>query len=233
MPISNKVEGTEIRRWHDEVEKRLAERHMHHILYNVDGASIERGLTHNLLREARLSGRTIKWTFKHPLSGDMVLDAPMLANGKPRVSTTDGKHAKKNGRNAVTSGACVITMGAQVVTVGDLIEAALHPTSPLKKTDVLGVDKQDDQAMSRVSSAAMIEHVSLTQKAPVSLCAYLYILGELIDAQQNRTMSIEERVRLLFRARFFLEGWKTYIELHPNYTINTHTSSPANITTFS
>ncbi|TFY77278.1 hypothetical protein EWM64_g6734 [Hericium alpestre] len=52
MPIHSKVAKAELRRWHTLVEERLQERGLHHISYNVDGVSIECGLTHDIQDEA-------------------------------------------------------------------------------------------------------------------------------------------------------------------------------------
>src|ERR1700728_5125559 len=107
MPIRTKVTRPELRAWHDAVEDHLAAHGLHHTSYNVDGVSIERGLGHELHNEAIAAGKIHKWTFQHPAKGYalIVLQAPVLKNGKPRVVRSDRKHLKKNGRGSATSGA--------------------------------------------------------------------------------------------------------------------------------
>ncbi|KAF9004460.1 hypothetical protein BDZ89DRAFT_967014, partial [Hymenopellis radicata] len=39
---------------------------------------------------------------------------------------------------------------------------------------------------------------------------------------QSRTLSHEERVKMLWRGRFFLDGWRAYVMEHPHYNVNTH-----------
>jgi hypothetical protein len=225
MPLNGKVTKQELRGWHDTVEKMLADRGMHIISYNVDGAQVKRSLTHDLLNEARLAGRTKEWRFAHPCGpghGHLILDVPLLDNDMPWVCTTDGKHAKKNGRNAITSGARVITAGTEIITYEPLAALATSEGTPLKKTDIIGVDKHDDRATSRLCSGQTIEHLSRTQENPVALSVWLYILGSVIDAQQNREMPHEARALALWRGRLFLEGWRNYIDKHPHYSLSTH-----------
>jgi hypothetical protein len=223
MPISSKTDKAELRIWHDAIERKMTERGMHHISYNVDGAQTERSLTHDIHNEAAESGNMKTWIFKHPQgTGSLAVEAPLLSNGQPRVMGTDGKHAKKNGRNAASSGARVLAMGHFIVHWGQLRALAESKDTPLLKADVIGVDKQDDRAAARLFSSATIDHISKTQPTEIGLAIYLYIIGGLIDAQQNRSISFNERMILLWRGRFFLEGWRGYIMNHPSYNVNTH-----------
>jgi hypothetical protein len=228
MPIRSQVARPELREWHDEVEAHLASRDLHHISYNVDGVSIERGLTHDLLNEAIDSGNVRTWTFEHPHPGepDIQFDVPVLKNGKPHISGSDGKHAKKNARNAIHSGARFLAVGRYPVHLGQLIELVDCPRSPMLKTDVLGVDKQDDRAPARLNSSATIRHIAANKPRWIGLATYLYIIGEIIDAQQNRSISHAERILMLARGRFFLEGWREYVVSHPLYTPQTHFLGP-------
>jgi hypothetical protein len=228
MPIRNQVARPELRKWHDEVERKLAERGIHHVSYNVDGVSTERGLTHDLLLEAVASGRVHTWSFKHPLPGkpSIHIEVPLLENGKPRVSGSDGKHAKKNARGAALSGARVLALGRYLVHFGQLMALATSERSPLLKKDIIGLDKQDDRAAARLFASAVIRHIEATQPDSIGLAIYTYIIGSIIDAQQNRKISHSERLVLLFRGRFFLEGWREYIASHPMYSTQTHFIAP-------
>lgn len=99
MPIKSTSTRQEIRKWHDEIEAGLQRHNIHHISYTPDGASTERRLEHELMDEAIESGRTCRWTFRSPVPGtsEVTVTVPLMANGKPRVLGTDGKHSKKNG----------------------------------------------------------------------------------------------------------------------------------------
>ncbi len=220
MPVSSKVDIAELKKWHDEIQANLEDRDLHVISYNVDGASHERGLTHDVQRAAEENKQTYKWAFPHPTDGlpFLVLTAPTLKNGKPCIMSTDGKHAKKNARGSATSGTRVLVLGPYLVHFGQLADLATSLNSPLLKTDIIGVDKQDDRAAARLFSSATIEHLSRTQRDELGLIIYLFIIGELIDAQQNREIELGERMKMLWRGRFFLEGWRQSIVNHPHYS---------------
>lgn len=224
MAIRSSVDRNELMAWHNEIENQLARCGLHYISYNVDGVAIERGLGHELHNDAVKSQATRKWTFKHPRVGApaLTLEAPILANGKPRVVSTDGKHAKKNGRGSATSGARVLALGNYLVHYGQLADLARSEDTPLLKADIIGVDKQDDRAGARLFSAAVIEHISRTQPNEVGLAVYLFIIGEIVDAQQNRCLPHSERIKMLWRGRFFLESWRQHVLSHPHYSVNTH-----------
>jgi hypothetical protein len=225
MCISSRVTKPELRGWHNEIEGKLSIRGMQHISYNVDGAQTERSLTHDIHKEAATSGMMKSWQFPHPTGqGYLIIEAPLLPNGQPRVMSTDGKHAKKNGRNAILSGARCLVLGNQIVHCGQLVDIVEDSESPLLKADVMGpgVDPQDDRAAARLASSAVLQHLKQRQPESIGLIVYLYIIGEIVDAQQSRDMSFEERITSLCRGRFFLEGWRTYINNHPSYSVHTH-----------
>jgi len=46
---------------------------------------------------------------------------------------------------------------------------------------------------------------------------YLFVFGELIDAYQNRTLAHQERVKLVLRARYFMDYWLSYLR-HTGYS---------------
>jgi hypothetical protein len=223
MPISSRVVKPELRAWHDDLIQKLIDRDIHVISYSVDGAQIERSISHDIHNEAFASGQLRTWHFDHPgRVGQLVLETPLLVAGRPWVMGTDGKHAKKNGRNAATSGARVLSMGEHLVHYGQLVALAESKDSPLLKADIIGVDKQDDRAAARLFSSATIEQIAKTQPDAIGLAIYLYIIGGMIDAQQNRAIVHDERMLLLWRARFFFEGWRAFIVRHPAYDVNTH-----------
>ncbi|TFY75260.1 hypothetical protein EWM64_g8752 [Hericium alpestre] len=136
--------------------------------------------------------------------------------------STDGKHAKKNARGSVTSGARVIVAGRYLVSYDQLAQIAEGEKSPLCRSDIIGVDKQDDRAAARLFLSAVIEYVSRTQPHELGLAIYLFIIGEIVDAQQSRTLKHETRIKMLWHGRFFLDTWRNYIIQHPYYSVNTH-----------
>ncbi|EIW63091.1 uncharacterized protein TRAVEDRAFT_114404, partial [Trametes versicolor FP-101664 SS1] len=90
------------------------------------------------------------------------------------------------------------------------------------KSDIIGVDKQDDRAAARLFSSAVIDYTSRILPDELGLVIYLFVIGEIVDAQQNRTLTHSERTKMLWRGRFFLDGWRQHIIDHPFYALHTH-----------
>ncbi|KAJ9127605.1 hypothetical protein QFC24_001015 [Naganishia onofrii] len=51
---------------------------------------------------------------------------------------------------------------------------------------------------------------------------YLFVFGELHAAVQSRTMPHTKRARIFVMALRFLEGWKKFVNAHPDYNVSTH-----------
>ncbi|KAH9846015.1 hypothetical protein C2E23DRAFT_745055 [Lenzites betulinus] len=90
------------------------------------------------------------------------------------------------------------------------------------KSDIVGVDKQDDRAAARLFSSAVIDYASRILPDELGLAIYLFVIGELVDAQQNRSLTHSERIKMLWRGRFFLDGWRQHILDNPLYALHTH-----------
>ncbi|KAG8724338.1 hypothetical protein FRC09_019932 [Ceratobasidium sp. 395] len=140
----------------------------------------------------------------------------------------DAKHAMKTLRNNLYNGTHGLVIGNCPVYYEQLYALAQHPSSPLFQRDVTKVDRQDDMAAHRVFGAALIRSIiqilneqevngpvkgSIQALYPAlsrdlsGLLVYLFIFGELIDAFQNRLLTILERIRMVMRAHFFLKIW--------------------------
>ncbi len=224
MALKSKVNRRELRKWHDDISAKLDARRMHIVSYSVDGVETERGLTHEIQDDAIKSGKSHAWSFPHPIPGQppLVIRVPLLENGQPCIMSSDGKHAKKNSRGSATSGTRYLIIGRYPVDYGLFATLAEGHNSPLMKTDIIGVDKQDDRAAARLFSAATVEYASRLMPDQLGLSIYLAIIGEAMDAQQNRNLTHCERVKMLWRTRFFLDGWRQYVLDHPHYTLHTH-----------
>jgi len=66
------------------------------------------------------------------------------------------------------------------------------------------VDRQDDRAAARTFSASAPDFQMQEQPGQPGLSDYLFVLGELVDAWQNRNISHIMRAKMVIRARFFL-----------------------------
>ena len=85
-----------------------------------------------------------------------------------------------------------------------LRELAINPAGPLFTRDVEKVDRQDDCAAARTFSASALEFQMKEYSDQRGLSIYLFVLGELVDAWQNRNISHIARAKMVLRARFFL-----------------------------
>ncbi|KIM85632.1 hypothetical protein PILCRDRAFT_5304 [Piloderma croceum F 1598] len=185
--------------------------------YTIDRVSIECGLTHDLHNEAIAVRRVHKWTYRHPIPGGppIMLNAPLLKNGKPRIVGTDSKHLKKNVRGSTTSGARVLVLGQYIVHYSMLKMLAESANSLLLRSDIIDIDKQDDRACTQLLSSATIRQISLLNdlRSELGLTIFLWNVREAVNAQQSRTIPHLERIKMLWHAQFFFDSWWQYVLL--------------------
>lgn len=101
----------------------------------------------------------------------------------------------------------------------------MAPDSPIYVHDVQKVDRQDDNAATRLFSGATLEWLAKNHPEHLGLIIYLFVCGELIDAYQNRSLSISARVQLVLRAHFFIELWEKFLQVS-KYPKSQHYVSP-------
>lgn len=89
---------------------------------------------------------------------------------------------------------------------------AFHPESPLYERDVERLDRQDDNAATRLFSSGSLQHLIDKHSNALGEIVYLFIFGELIDAYQNREISLSERFIMAMRAFYFLTMWELFLE---------------------
>jgi len=73
-------------------------------------------------------------------------NCPIFPNVGPVIRIQDPKHAKKTGRNAAMSGARVLTLNRSTVGFGHFAKLLIHSESPMYKSDIYKLDRQDDGA---------------------------------------------------------------------------------------
>ncbi|KAK7684272.1 hypothetical protein QCA50_012596 [Cerrena zonata] len=173
-------------------------------------------------------------TFPPPIPGgtpSFTVTIPLLpVSGKPRVLGTDGKHGKNNG--SVQSGAHTPVLGNSIAHFGQLKEIVDSENSPLLRADIIGVDKQDDRAAARLFSSAVIDYLQQQthRDTKVGLTVYLFVIGELINAQQSRTLSFRDRFKILYRSLIFLDRWLQSVNNHPHYISKLYIQGPLYLT---
>lgn len=181
--------------------------------YAADGSGVERGVQRMLEANATT---TITHHIKHP--GTSASDHDILINipffGKyPIANLQDSKHLLKTFRNNLFSGARLLTFPNSVAMFSQVREIAFSDGSPLFHRDVEKLDRQDDNAATRLFCADTLEWVNDHHPNELGLSMYLFVFGELIDAYQNRSATITERVEMVLRAHFFVEMWEKFLKV--------------------
>lgn len=108
---------------------------------------------------------------------------------------------------------------------------ALAENGPLFRRDAEKVDRQDDNAACRLLSSATLRWLKVHHDADPAneevrgLIVFLFLMGEAVDAYQNRSLPHIERVKMVLRLHFFLERWEVFLE-RAGYAKSTHFISP-------
>lgn len=176
--------------------------------YVSDGTDTERKCARLFADEC--SG--VEYEIPHPKYNNR----PLVFNiynyrGYPFIILQDSKHALKTARNNLFSGAKFLVIGNCTLTYADVLAIAEHPESPLYWRDVEKVDRQDDMAAARLFSSATLRHLEKHHPEKTALIVYLFVLGELVDAYQSRTMTPSTRVQIALRTLFFLDSWTNFL----------------------
>jgi hypothetical protein len=161
-----------------------------------DGSATERSMQCKL---AAMADGTREYRIKHPKPTDLddqdITTSILMFKGQPVVMIQDAKHAAKTARNNVTTGVKLLTLGNYIAMYSQVRKAAFAHDGPLYRRDVEKVDRQDDNAACRLLSAATLRwftthHSSATSenKETRGLIVFLFLMGELVDTYQSRTL---------------------------------------------
>ncbi|CDO73700.1 hypothetical protein BN946_scf185015.g28 [Trametes cinnabarina] len=179
--------------------------------YSCDGTETERSLQRMLVDKA---DHHVTHSIPHPLGTDFASMTTSIAffQGHPIVMIQDSKHALKTFRNNLFSGARLLVLGNDVAMYGWAHLLAFLEDSPLFNRDVEKIDHQDDNAVTRLFSATTLEYLTTNHSERAAMVVYLFVMGELVDAYQNRHISHLERIKMVLRARYFLDTWRAYLK---------------------
>ncbi|KAK7684416.1 hypothetical protein QCA50_012363 [Cerrena zonata] len=178
--------------------------------YSCDGTETERKVERLLCKRA---DDCVTYTIPSPHNASFTITLTIaLFSGCPVIMLQDSKHGLKTFRNNLFSGARLLVLGNATALYRHIRELAFHPSSPLYQRDVEKLDRQDDNAATRLFSSHALEHLSHHFPDFIGEVIYLFIFGELIDAYQNRHISLFERLKLVLRAHYFLCMWKTFLQ---------------------
>ena len=178
-----------------------------------DGSIVERDARQALVQNGFAEHMT--YSIPHP-EGSQFEDIriPMLCvRGQYIAIIQDPKHCRKTCRNNLFSGAQLLVLGNYTTCYEQVRNLASETDSPLYWRDVDRLDRQDDRAAARLFSASFL-HYAISQRGNDSpaLPIYLFVIGELIDAYENRYIPHLERVKMVLRMRFFKSIWKTFLQ---------------------
>ncbi len=187
----------------------LIQRKIQVISYACDGTQTERSVQRLLIKEASECRRH---TIPSPRAGipEIKIEIPVFF-GQPVAMIQDSKHALKTFRNNLFSGARLLAFGNFTAFYEQIRQMAGETGTPLYPRDVERLDKQDDNAATRLFCGNTLEYLNKTHPDWVGTITYLFVFGDLVDAYQNRNLPHSERVRMVIRARYYLEAWESYL----------------------
>lgn len=203
---------------HTRIVNGLLRHNIHCVSYASDGAAVERNVQRYHLATFGDSRRTYSVSVPGSSLPNINLNIPYdTVTGFYSTIGSDAPHLLKTGRNNQGSGARILTLGNFVTHYQQLYELVHEEGCPLYRRDVINVDRQDDRAAIRLFSSAMIQFVASKRPDYVGLIVYLFVFGELHDAFQNRFISITDRLRMVLRARYFCDHWRSFLRAngHP------------------
>lgn len=212
--IPDKVPAEELVRYQLEILCGLIDQKINVVSSASDGSATERSMQRKLTLNA---GGTWEYRIRHPKptdpgKPDIITSIPIF-KGQPVVMVQDAKHAAKTARNNAYTGAKLLTLGNYIAMYSQIRRAAFAHDGPLYRKDVEKVDRQDDNAACRLLSAATLRWFVANPKGEDvrGLIVYLFLMGELVDAYQSRTLPHVERVKMVLRLHFFLERWEAFL----------------------
>ncbi|KAF8803503.1 hypothetical protein BYT27DRAFT_7259964 [Phlegmacium glaucopus] len=198
----------------------LHQQNIHPVSLASDGTEVERRTQSLITDSASGYVKYIIPTKSLGPSGNTLLHIGLYRGLYPFVAVQDSKHALKTARNQLLTGARILIMGFFAAFFAQLRELAINATGPLFTRDIEKLDRQDDRAAARTFSASALNFQMKEYHDQRGLSVYLFVLGELVDAWQNRNISHVTRAKMVLRARFFLMAWRSYIVSHPDYSTN-------------
>jgi hypothetical protein len=177
-----------------------------------DGTEVERSVQRLLIQKAQ---RTVIKTIENPITNAPATCVTWIEyRGRMIAIMQDSKHGLKTFRNNLLSGSRFPVFGNGMTTYQHIRQIAFEEGSPIYHRDVDSkLDRQDDNAAARLFSSAVIQYLARHHPEYIGEIVYLFVFGELIDAYQNRHISHFERVKMILRARYFLDAWALFHRL--------------------
>ncbi|KAJ7909891.1 hypothetical protein B0H13DRAFT_1616161 [Mycena leptocephala] len=211
LPIANDLKANVLLQYLNQVVNGLIDHNINIISYACDGTQTERTVQDMFVEQA---SEKIEHLIKDPRGKGKPLHIKIAVIRNHSICMIqDSKHALKTFRNNLFSGARLLVLGSYTAIYSRIREMAFADGSPLFHRDVEKMDRQDDNAATRLFSADTLKYLADHHPEYLGEIVYLFIFGELIDAYQNRSISHAERVKLVLRARYFLDSWRSFLDL--------------------
>ena len=194
--------------------------------YASDGSAVECSLQHLVVKSAP-AARRCSIEHPNPSCSPIQLNIPFLDERmqKPIAMIQDPKHLLKTFRNNLFSGTQLLVLGNYIAMYSHAHTIAFEKGT-LYQRDVEKVDRQDDNAATWLFSGHTINWMKKHHPEALGFIVYLFVFGELIDACQNRHITLLERATMALRALFFLEMWEAFLAA-AKYLKSQHFLSPA------
>ena len=208
LPIPNDLDVEALLVLLDQVLDGLLARKVKVTSYAADGTEVER----KLQRLLKSKGIAKVYTIQNPRTGYTRKITFAVFHGQPIAFVQDSSHGLKTGHNSLFSGARLLTFGNHVALYHRIRQGAFEDGSPLYHRDVEKLDRQDDNAATRLHSAAWVKFMVTRHTDWIFEIIYTTVCGDMNDAWQSRSMLHSERIKLVLRAAYFFDMWATYLD---------------------
>ncbi|KAJ3538768.1 hypothetical protein NM688_g6473 [Phlebia brevispora] len=212
LPISDSMSGAALYNLTQPILYGLLKRGIHITSIASDGAQIER-VHQRLVKSQAPSRRTFSIPGPRSLESLTLRVEVAIIEEHPIVQVQDALHGCKTARNNLFSGARLLTFGNYTMTFRQIREMLDNADCPLYRRDVLNSEKQDDNAAARLFSASTLAHLLSHYPEAIGEIIFLYVFGELTDADQNRLLPHAKRLRMVLRAWYFVRMWQIYLRM--------------------
>ncbi|KAJ7814859.1 hypothetical protein B0H13DRAFT_2242659 [Mycena leptocephala] len=204
LPIANDLKADILIKYLDKVVNGLIDHNINIISYASDGTQTERNVQDLFVKRAP---EKIEHLIPDPRGKCPPLRIKIaVVRGHSICLIQDSKHAPKTFRNNLFS-------GSYTAIYSRIREMAFADGSPLFHRDVEKLDRQDDNAATRLFSADTLKYRADHHPEYLGEIICLFIFGELIDAYQNRSMCHADRLQLVLRARYFPDSWASFLDI--------------------
>ena len=209
LPIANSLNALSLFEYLKQILHGLIDHGIVVVSYACDGSEVERSVQSILIQSG---DECIEYSIPNPQSGECDTKITVIKiRGQPLTIIQDSKHALKTFRNNLYSGARCLVMGNYVALYEQVLHLSRGEGTPLYQRDVNKVDRQDDNAATRLFSAGVLQYLSDRHPEYIGLIVYLFVFGELVDAYQNRHIPHSERLKIVLRARYFIDCWLAFL----------------------